>query len=107
MAPHVKRPALAASRQSVGIAVGNHPLANPVPEDFSLVPWEGVRIVAEVMTAALVNHDRDGWRKLPRREHIARAMRHAAAFMNGGSEEELRHFACRALMSLEATRSRP
>jgi hypothetical protein len=78
------------------------PLANPVPEDFSLVPWEGVRRVAETMTDALVDHDRDGWRKLSQREHVSRAMRHAAAFMNGGSEEELRHFACRALMALES-----
>lgn len=84
-----------------------HPLANPIDEDFSLVPWEAVRQVAGVMTAALEDHDRDGWRQLSRREHAARAMRHLALFMASDSEdsaqaeEELRHAACRALFALE------
>ena len=77
------------------------PLANPIPEDFSLVPWAAVRIVAEVMTDALKDHDRDGWRKLPRREHASRAARHLALYFVNGQEEELRHAACRALMALE------
>src|ERR1019366_5932250 len=88
MASHPKRPALM-------------PLANPIPEDFSLVPWAAVRIVAEVMTDALKDHDRDGWRKLPRREHVGRALRHLAAYLISGSEEDLTHAATRCLMSLE------
>jgi hypothetical protein len=77
------------------------PLANPIPEDFSLVPWDAVRIVAEVMTDALKDHDRGGWRKLPRQEHVSRAARHLALYFVNGSDEELRHAVCRALMALE------
>jgi hypothetical protein len=72
-----------------------------VPERFDLVPWEAVRRVAETMTNALDDHDEDGWRKLPHRDHVSRAMRHLAAYLNNGSEEELRHAACRVLMALE------
>src|SRR5674476_573163 len=77
------------------------PLANPVPERFELVPWEAVRIVAATMTEGLADHDEGGWRKLPRREHVGRALRHLALYLVGGDEEELRHGACRALMSLD------
>jgi hypothetical protein len=77
------------------------PLANPVPENFGLVPWEAVRVVAEVMTAALADHDEGGWRNLPRREHVARAMRHLALYSISGEEEELRHAACRVLFAVE------
>lgn len=77
------------------------PLANTIPERFELVPWEAVRVVAEVMTGALADHDEGGWRKLPRREHVGRALRHLAAYLVSGDEEELRHGACRALMAVE------
>lgn len=78
-----------------------HPLANHVPERFELVPWEAVRIVAATLTKGLEDHDEDGWRKLPRREHVGRALRHLALYLVSGDEEELRHGACRALMALE------
>ena len=88
MASHPKRPALM-------------PLANPIPEDFSLVPWAAVRIVAEVMTDALKDHDRDGWRELPREAHVARALRHLALYSAGDtSEDHLKHAACRCLMAI-------
>lgn len=76
-------------------------LANPIPERFELVPWEAVRAVASTMTGALADHDEDGWRKLPRREHVGRALRHLTLYLVSGNEEELRHAACRALMALE------
>jgi hypothetical protein len=77
------------------------PLANPVPERFELVPWEAVRIVAATLTQGLEDHDEDGWRELPRREHVGRALRHLAAYLVSGDEEELRHGATRALMAVE------
>ena len=78
------------------------PLANPVPEDFSLVPWVAVRAVAVTMTDALNDHDEDGWRKIPRREHIARALRHLTLHLIGDkSEDHLPHAACRVLFALE------
>lgn len=83
------------------IPVIAHPLANPIPERFEIVPWEAVRVVASTMTGALSDHDEDGWRKLPRREHVGRAMRHLALYLISGDEEQLRHGACRALMALE------
>jgi hypothetical protein len=78
------------------------PLANPVPERFDLIPWEAVRRCAEVMTNALADHDEDGWRRLPRHEHVSRAMRHLALYQITGKDEELEHAACRALMALES-----
>lgn len=79
-----------------------HPLANPVKEEFYLVPWEGVRVVAETMTEGLKDHDEGGWRKLPRRAHISRALRHLALYVAGDtSEGHLEHAACRVLMALE------
>lgn len=78
------------------------PLANPVLEDFALLPWEGVRQVAEQMTEGLRDHDEGGWRKLPKRAHISRAIRHLALHLSGDtSEDHLRHAACRCLMALE------
>jgi hypothetical protein len=77
------------------------PLANPVPERFDLVPWEAVRIVAATLTKGLEDHDEGGWRKLPRREHVGRALRHLALYLVDGDEEELRHGATRALMAVE------
>jgi hypothetical protein len=83
------------------VSSSSRPLANPIPERFELVPWEAVRIVAATMTKGLEDHDEGGWRKLPRREHVGRALRHLAAYLVSGDEEELQHGACRALMGLE------
>jgi hypothetical protein len=77
------------------------PLANSIPERFELVPWEAVRVVAETLTKGLADHDEGGWRKLPRREHVGRALRHLAMYLISGSEEDLTHAATRCLMSLE------
>lgn len=80
-----------------------HPLANPVTERFELLPHRAILECAFVMTNALKDHDEDGWRKLPQRAHIGRAMRHLALYLLGGPREELRHAACRVLMALETT----
>jgi hypothetical protein len=78
------------------------PLANPVKEEFHLVPWEAVRVVAQTMTDGLKDHDENGWRKLSRKAHISRALRHLALHLTGDtSEEHLKHAACRCLMALE------
>lgn len=78
------------------------PLANATKEEFYLVPWEGVRQVAETMTDGLKDHDEGGWRELSRRAHISRALRHLALYLTGDtSEDHLRHAACRCLMALE------
>lgn len=78
-----------------------HPLANPIPERFEILPHSAIMQVAAVMTKALKDHDEDGWRKLPARTHVGRAMRHMTHFLLTGSLEDLRHAACRALMALE------
>src|ERR1035437_2990062 len=77
------------------------PLASPIPERFELVPWEAVRVIAATLTKGLEDHDEGGWRELPRREHVGRALRHLALYLISGEEEELRHGATRCLMSLE------
>lgn len=77
-------------------------LANPVPERFDLVPWTAVRQIAQTMTDALRDHDEGGWRELPRKEHVTRAIRHLTLYLVGDkSEDHLSHAACRALFALE------
>jgi hypothetical protein len=78
------------------------PLLTVKKERFDLVPWNAVRQVAEVMTEGLKDHDEDGWRKVPRKTHVSRALRHLVLYITGDiTEDHLRHAACRILMSLE------
>lgn len=77
------------------------PLANPIAERFEILPHSAILQVAGVMTKALDDHDEDGWRKLPARVHVGRAMRHMTLYLLTGSVEDLRNAATRALMSLE------
>jgi hypothetical protein len=79
----------------------SRPLANPVAERYELLPWGAIRVCAEVFTEGLKTHDEDGWRRLPREEHINRALRHLALYSAGDtSEDHLKHAACRCLMAI-------
>lgn len=78
------------------------PLANPVPDRFDLIPWGAVCQVARTMTDSLKDHDEGGWRKLSRRDHVSRVLRHLALYLSGDtSEAHLEHAACRMLMALD------
>lgn len=67
-----------------------------IPYRFDLIPPFAVIAIAKVMYEGLSNHEKDGWKKVPKEKHLNNALAHLLFYMAGDRQDDhLEHALCR------------
>ena len=74
--------------------------------DFTLLPPNAIKLVAELLTKGLEKYPDEKWRRLSVNDHLAAALRHINAYLRGeafddGSPSHLINAATRLLFATE------
>lgn len=76
------------------------------PSRLDLVPAKALLQIGAILKQGAAKYGENNWRKIPAVEHLNHALVHAAAYLAGDeSDDHAGHFACRAMMFLEQTKT--